>query len=84
MSTPAVKTAYQMFIELGFKKTVHGTLIVYERKADLIETRVFFNRMNKSYHVQDIVGNFEVIRSLIDMSVHKAIHQQLLEWGWIK
>lgn len=84
MSTQAVKTAYQMFIELGFKKSTHGTLIVYERKADLIEDRIVFDKLMKGYNVQSIVGNCETIRSYVGMESHKAIHQQLLELGWIK
>ena len=84
MSTPAEKTAYQMFYEMGFKRSTHGTLIIYERKADLIENRVVFHRLNKRYYVQDMICNSDVLRSEVEAGVHKAIHQQLLELGWIK
>lgn len=84
MSTPAEKTAYQMFIELGFKKDVYGPLIIFERKADMITTRVAFHRMNKRYYVQDMINHSDVSRTEVEIGLHKAIDQQMKELGWIK
>ena len=84
MSTQVEKTAYQMFIEMGFKKDVWGALIIYERKTDMITERVGFHRLNKRYYVQALVGNNDVLRSEVETGLHKAIHQQMKELGWIK
>lgn len=69
-------TAQQMFEELGYEKTSENENgILY---SDIFSQVAFFKK-DKKYGVYTIMKKFKASTNL-----HKAIHQQLKELGWIE
>ena len=65
-----MKTAKEMFEELGYRKMdTSASVIVYTKVFD----EIWFNVNLKSY--ASLYG--------IGIDVHKAIHQQMKELGWL-
>lgn len=91
----SVKTAEEMFTDLGFEKDVDilHISIAYRKQIDKDITRmcVFYLR-EKLYSVYDFHYNEEFLKDnlykpeyesfRIDMDLHKAIDKQIEEWGW--
>lgn len=71
-------TAQEMFEHLGYKlEQDNGKIIRYTLKI-FAGTEVVFDMYRKHYYVSTIG------RSLyVDIKLHKAITQQLIELGWI-
>ena len=67
--------AEQMFEELGYRRTYHSKSHIIYRNDDT-ETVIEF--MLLSRHKQYFCGV-----DLIELKLHQAIHQQLIDLGWI-
>lgn len=91
----SVKTAEEMFTDLGFEKDVDflHISIAYRKQIDKDITRmcVFYLR-DKVYSVYDFHYNKEFLKDnlykpeyesfRIDMGLHKAINKQIEEFRW--
>lgn len=76
--------AEKMFKKLGYKKkTYQDKVIIYTReKQDYGQTIINFYLNEKDYsHFIDIDDSSDLL--YIDMELHKAIHEQLKELGWL-
>ena len=77
--------AKEMFEELDYfdKTKNHNGEKVYENMFE--QTVIGFN--NKQYSVVDMSMNFMGLREpkpkLVDIKLHQAIHQQMIELKWI-
>ena len=76
------QTADSMFEELGYEKksNVKGILLTYRNNADII---IDFDLIEKSYAVYYYEGD-NLIYTEINTQLHLAIHQKLIELGWIE
>lgn len=78
-----MKTAKEMFKELGYEKEVTGSEIMdenfigYENKKE--NKYIGFRRWYKDFHAFEDKGDID-----IDMPTFKAIHKQLEELGWLE
>ncbi len=74
-------TAKEMFEELGYEYEFKGDLIKYDEGRKLIVfnnlTKKVHLRQNNRYRERTYIGGMEV-------KLHKAIHQQMKELGWIE
>ena len=67
--------AKKMFEELGYKQEKHNNGIVY----DNFYGKIYFRYLTKS---TILTSNYNSIS--IGTKEHQAIHQQMVELGWIK
>lgn len=78
-------TAKEMFEKLVFKKYVDNIqFIIYVIKHDesfsddpLNWDYIRFDKEYKTYYVDIMIGD-------VDIKLHKAIHQQIKELGWLE
>ena len=77
-----MKSAKKMFEELGFKGLETDYSLVYRYMGTEIDYKceIYFYLMCKEYEYT--VENDEC--TSVDMKLHKAIHKQLEELGWLK
>lgn len=80
------ETAREMFEELGFKQEKHKTAILYIYGNGM---KILFDYFEGGYFygmpIPQLDGTEEKEETLcVSVNVHKAIHQQMLELGWIK
>lgn len=77
------KTAKEMFEELGFMQEKYIIEILYTRANGM---KILFNIFDEGYaYGVPSIENEEKENSLcVGIKVHKAIHQQMVELGWIK
>ena len=70
-------TAREMFEKNGYKLVVdNDVVIVYSARL----TSIKFNKLLEGY---EAFYRDDCCANMIFMGVHKAIHQQLLELGWL-
>ena len=78
-----MKSAKEMFSDLGYEyyRDSHSILYIrsYGNRAIWHDCVVTFNTVHKEYAVND---NDEY--AFIGIELHKAIHKQLEELGWLK
>lgn len=76
------KTAKEMFGELGFKCAKYVFVQVYENESGI---KIKFDILDRNYTFGvPVEPTKEKYRSLIvGNSIHKAIHQQMKELGWL-
>lgn len=76
-----MKTAKEMFEELGFKiEEIHPYYISYRKYYDdCYWEEIWFARNDKTYYIEDNVGSI----MYVDIKTYMAITQQMKELGWI-
>lgn len=79
-------TAQEMFEELGFNMCVDdGIHLLYRIKQDKKgKDNDPFNWNYIDFYYKDKTYSVDIMIGEIDIKLHKAIHQQLIELGWIK
>lgn len=90
-----IKNADEMMYELGFEKLenhCNEVEVVYQRITENEIWRVFFfksyglgyvNYSVSHYHWFENLVEWKNIDPYVDMDLHKAIHQVLIEHGWL-
>ena len=74
-----MKTAKEMFEELGYEQTKnHYSIEYYKEKIEWGWKRVYFWIDEKTFYADE---NYESMN--IDVQTYKAIHQQMKELGWL-
>ena len=74
-------TAKEMFEKLSFKQIEEDEYsLKYYSNEIYYDVTVYFNKEKQSYIV---TYNIEIPRS-ITLELHKAIHQQMKELGWLE
>lgn len=68
-----MKSAKEMFSELGFNREERKRSIIYIH-VDLLEFKIYFDKFEKGYRFPQPYT--------INMSVNGAIQQQIKELGW--
>lgn len=71
-----MKTAKEMFEELGYEQVDNSDSLIRYRKG--FDDDILFYRYSKMYFRKDFCGGFG-----ITVDEHKAIHQQMKELGWL-
>ena len=74
-------SAKEMFEELGYEQTINQYCIKYyseENSEYSYWTKIVFNLEEETIYADYTYGSMN-----IDMQTFKAIHQQLLELGWL-
>ncbi|MDL2276362.1 NUDIX hydrolase [Breznakia sp. OttesenSCG-928-G09] len=76
-----MKTAREMFEELGYKLTESDSSLCYEFRKFRIE----FDFNFKEYTFYEFDKEYPTLQEVVSVDVkeHKAIHQQLKELGWL-
>lgn len=89
-----IKNADEMMYELGFEKLenhCNEVEVVYQRITENEIWRVCFFRLYgrivnytiSHSHYFETDGEWKEMDVIVDMNLHKAIHQVLLEHGWL-
>lgn len=74
------KTAKEMFEELGYKQDVYTYQIMYRNQISLTNVRIVNFDMQRKIVLS---YNCDLNPIGFDVEIHKAIHKQLLELGWL-
>lgn len=78
------KTAKEMFEEQGLNLVMDNKVAVVYEDTDGIG--IFFRKLFESYSMsipEELMDAFIEGEIAISMEIHKAIHQQLRELGWL-
>lgn len=83
-----MKSAKTMFEELGFKlDCIQKEFLLYTQRTDYNSIYVEFEMGLKSYSVKKYIkgcGGWFREDCLVSPDLHNAIHQQMIELGWIE
>lgn len=75
-----MKTAKEMFEELGYTEKFNTDIIEWYEKA---ENCICFYKIKKSYESY-YDGDEGAMSVSLTIDEHKAIHQRMIELGWLK
>ncbi len=80
-----MKTAREMFEELGYELSVNeNCLIEYRKKNDKWWTACITFSKYQKYYISFLDNDKKQAPLLLLANEHLAIHQQMKELGWIK
>lgn len=71
------QTADSMFEELGYEMFNKGAQLIFKNK----QYQIVFDKVFEGYYIDRLVGNIE---TFINTQLHLAVHQKLIELGWIE
>ena len=75
--------AKEMFEELGYHEKKQKNYILYEKNVGCTTYNISFSKKEKEYACMfHNIGDYGR-RLYVDIELHKAIHQQMKELGWL-
>ena len=81
------QTADSMFEELGYRLILEDSryiILNYFNYDNFIITELRIDKEDKEYKLSNFTRNNQVFVARISLQLHQAIHQKLIELGWVE